>query len=128
MQFWGTQLLSLLLGVAGSLIATVLWERKKKGPAVDSEWRARLLSADQSVVSQAFRECMVNAARWYLLANILWVVSGAAWALELGVESGFVFSRIVLGVTSVLAMLMFAASLYWVRLYARCAVRPRSAG
>lgn len=120
MEFWGTQLLSLLIGVAGSLIATVLWERKKKGPAVDAEWKARLLSADPNVASQGFRECMVNAGRWYLLGNILWVVSGAAWALELGTEAGFIFSRIVLGITSVVAMFMFAAALYWVRLYARC--------
>lgn len=120
MEFWGSQFLSLLVGVAGSLIATVLWERRKRGPSIEAAWKPRFQSQDPAVSTQAFRECMMNAARWYLLGNIVWVVSGAAWALELGIIEGMIFSRVVLAATSVGAMFMFAMALWWVRLYIRC--------
>lgn len=111
-----------VLGIGGNLIASAIWERWKESPAKEQRWKERLQSADASVRAEAARECMTNAFYWYIIANILWVISGTAWALDvlegIGVAGGLI-GRVVMVVTAVLSLTIFGIALSWVRRIAR---------
>jgi len=107
-----------VLGIGGNLVATAIWERWKESPAKEQKWKSRLESDDASVRSEAARECLTNAFYWYIIANIFWVVSGTAWALDLleglGVSGGLI-GRVVMIVSAALSLLIFGVALSWVR-------------
>lgn len=121
MEFWGTQFLGLLVGIAASFIANILWERRKNGEDFDEKWKTRFNSTNSDEREKAFRECIVRCLRWYLLGNVMWVISGAAWALEAVGYEGYLVSRIALFISSVLAMSMFGIALLWLHRYLKWA-------
>lgn len=102
----------LLVGVVGSVIANYIYKHLEASSTSIQKIAQDLTSADLTVKSNARRKCLLNAGRFYLFANIFWVVSGAAWIFG-GVEYGI--SLFVLAGTSVIAIFLFWLALQWLQ-------------
>ena len=106
----------ILLGVVGSFLANVLYKFYEKSQSATRTLEERITSSDPIERQHAIALCLFNAGKWYLVGNLFWVVAGAAWTLD-GVirdaESGWLFIRSVLGITSFIAIFYFWLALLW---------------
>lgn len=102
-------ILLVLIGVAGSVIASYIYKFLENSNSAFHAIDAEITSADAAVRTRASRRCLFTAAKVFILANIFGIVSGAAWIF--GDLHGF--AGIVLGSSSVIAILLFALALRW---------------
>jgi hypothetical protein len=103
-------ILLILIGVAGSVIASYIYKFMESSNSAFQAIEAETSSADPAIRARASRRCLFTSAKIFILANIFGIVSGAAWIF--GDLHGF--AGIVLGGSSVVAILLFALALRWV--------------
>ena len=101
----------LITGVAIGVVSNYVFKFLIQSTERGKELEADLRSDDPSKKVRAGKECMVNAVKWYLLANISWVVSGVTWVFnDMGLAQEAPF---ILFGSSLLAILGFAYSMRW---------------
>jgi hypothetical protein len=102
-------ILLIVVGVAGSVISSYIYKFLENSNSAFQAIEAETSSPDPGIRTRASRRCLFTAARTFILANIFSIVSGAAWIF--GDLHGF--AGIVLGGSSVVAILLFALALRW---------------
>lgn len=100
----------LLVGVVGSVIANYIYKELEGRSTAAQKVERDLASDDLGVRNQASRQCMLFAAKFYIFANMFWVVSGAAWVFG---DVGYGATLFILGAASVFAIFLFWLSLRW---------------
>jgi hypothetical protein len=127
MAWWAAQILIFLLGMAGNLIASAVYELYTKGKsdraaalrAKEDRWRARLTSQDEDVRAHAYREVLMRVLRWNLLGNVMFGISGLAWLMDF--LRIYAASNAVAAGSSLVAVIMFGVALSWIKRYLRYA-------
>ncbi len=102
----------LLIGVAGSVIANYIYKYLQESGSSAQQLTQDLQSSDPTVKAKAIKRCLYTAARFYLFANIFWVVSGAAWIFG-GADYGI--SSALLAGSSAIAIFLFWLALQWLQ-------------
>jgi hypothetical protein len=115
-----------LLGMAGNLFASVLYDRFKLGRqrrattlSKRSElWQSYLNSDSPLIRAQAFQEIQLNVFRWYIVGNAMFAISGIVWILDLFTPL-YGLPTLLAAIVSVVALLTFGFAGSWIRLYFR---------
>ncbi|WP_201191436.1 hypothetical protein [Pseudomonas fluorescens] len=110
-----------LLGMVGSFVSSILFEKYKEGRSKKAEqirrsdelWRQHLSSPDPFVRARAVQEVMINALRWFILGNVMFAISGMTWTMEFA--GLYPISNLLASVTSVSAVVMFGIALRWIK-------------
>ena len=115
MEFLTSNFISLLVGITGSLIATFLSGKYKKNILKKVEIENALKSDDVSERGTARKLCFAQAAQYYLIANMIWVIAGASWVFDiLGGNYGVLYTRVLLAISSIISLWLFYQALVWV--------------
>ncbi len=100
----------ILVGVVGSVVANYIYKSLESSNSVASALERDIQSTDPAERTRATRQCMFIAGKFYIFANIFWVVSGAAWIFG---NTDYGATLIVLGASSVIAVFLFWLALRW---------------
>jgi hypothetical protein len=100
-----------LAGLAAGVAGNYIFKHMEQSGDSNENIERDLRSTDFLERGNAIRSCLLNAAKWYIIANMFWVVSGAAWVLDAFDQ---VAVRVVLGATSLLSIVYFWLALRWI--------------
>lgn len=117
------QVLTFVLGVASSIVASAIYDKYKVGKSRkaailrkrEEVWRERLSSDDANIRGRAYEEILMNVFKWLVLGTMMSCIAGIGWILDF--LQMFAWSNSIASLSSVVAVLIFAASFSWIRLY-----------